>query len=179
MSDAPLLRTPLYENHLALGAKMVPFAGWEMPVQYTGIVPEHQAVRKAAGVFDISHMGQFIVSGDGALAFLNRALTNDVAKLELGQGQYSLMLNEAGGVIDDLILYRTSSREFFLVVNASKIDEDWAHLRSHPTASYKERQYISSKIHFIALLIGLALTRHADADEIHSSRVQNLQFADL
>jgi aminomethyltransferase len=130
MSDAPLLRTPLYENHLALGAKMVPFAGWEMPVQYTGIVPEHQAVRKAAGVFDISHMGQFIVSGDGALAFLNRALTNDVAKLELGQGQYSLMLNETGGVIDDLILYRTSSREFFLVVNASKIDEDWAHLRS-------------------------------------------------
>lgn len=128
--DPALLRSPLHESHLALAAKMVPFAGWEMPVQYTGIVQEHQAVRKAVGVFDISHMGQFIVSGTGALAFLNRALTNDVAKLEIGQGQYSLMLNEAGGVIDDLILYRTSVREFFLVVNASKIAEDWAHLRS-------------------------------------------------
>jgi len=129
MSDTALLRTPLFENHVALGAKMVPFAGWEMPVQYTGIVPEHQAVRKAVGVFDISHMGQFIVSGDDALAFLNRALTNDVAKLELGEGQYSLMLNEAGGVIDDLILYRTSANEYFVVVNASMIDVDWAHLR--------------------------------------------------
>lgn len=128
-STPALLRTPLYENHLVLGGKMVPFAGWEMPVQYAGIVQEHQAVRKAAGVFDISHMGQFIVSGTGALAFLNRALTNDVSKLDIGQGQYSLMLNEAGGVIDDLILYRTSAKEFFLVVNASKIAEDWAHLR--------------------------------------------------
>lgn len=129
MSDTALLRTPLFENHAALGAKMVPFAGWEMPVQYTGIVPEHQAVRKAAGVFDISHMGQFIVSGDDALSFLNRALTNDVARLELGQGQYSLMLNEGGGVIDDLILYRTSANEYFVVVNASMIEVDWAHLR--------------------------------------------------
>ncbi len=99
MSDAPLLRTPLYESHVALGGKVIPFAGWEMPVQYTGIVQEHHAVRKAAGVFDISHMGQFIVSGSDALAFLNRALTNDVAKLEIGQGQYSLLLNDAGGVI--------------------------------------------------------------------------------
>lgn len=132
MSDAtaPLLRTPLHESHLALGARMVPFAGWEMPVQYSGIVQEHQAVRKAAGVFDISHMGQFIVSGQGAAAFLNRALTHDVTQLEVGQGQYSLMLNDEGGVIDDLILYRTSSREYFLVVNASMISVDWAHLKS-------------------------------------------------
>jgi aminomethyltransferase len=130
MSDSLLLRTSLFESHVALGAKMVPFAGWEMPVQYTGIVPEHQAVRKAVGVFDISHMGQFIISGDGAQAFVNRALTNDVSELEIGQGQYSLMLNEAGGVIDDLILYRTTRKEFFLVVNASMIEVDWAHLRS-------------------------------------------------
>jgi aminomethyltransferase len=130
MSDAPLLRTPLYESHVALGGKVIPFAGWEMPVQYTGIVQEHQAVRKAAGVFDISHMGQFIVSGGDALSFLNRALTNDVSELEIGQGQYSLLLNEAGGVIDDLILYRTSAKEFFLVVNASKIAEDWTQLQS-------------------------------------------------
>ena len=130
MSDAPLLRTPLYDSHVALGGKVIPFAGWEMPVQYTGIVQEHHAVRKAVGVFDISHMGQFIVSGSGALAFLNRALTNDVSKLEIGQGQYSLLLNEQGGVIDDLILYRTTAKEFFLVVNASKITEDWAQLQS-------------------------------------------------
>ncbi|MBB5038731.1 glycine cleavage system aminomethyltransferase GcvT [Prosthecobacter dejongeii] len=146
MSDAPLLRTPLYDSHVALGGKVIPFAGWEMPVQYTGIVQEHHAVRKAVGVFDISHMGQFIVSGSGALAFLNRALTNDVSKLEIGQGQYSLLLNEQGGVIDDLILYRTEASEFFLVVNASKIDEDWAqfHRLITETENVCFRNYSSS-----------------------------------
>lgn len=109
---------------------MVPFAGWEMPVQYSGIVEEHKAVRERAGVFDISHMGQFLVSGAGAEAFLNRVLTNNVAKLAPGQGQYTLMLHAGGGVIDDLIVYRTSEREFFLVVNASMIRDDWKHLRS-------------------------------------------------
>jgi aminomethyltransferase len=97
-----------------------------MPVQYTGIVEEHRAVREHVGVFDISHMGQFLVEGRGAEAFLNRLLTNDVAKLTPGQGQYTLLLNETGGVIDDLIVYRLSDREYFLVVNASKIEEDWA-----------------------------------------------------
>ncbi|MDZ4288921.1 MAG: glycine cleavage system aminomethyltransferase GcvT, partial [Prosthecobacter sp.] len=113
---------------------MVPFAGWEMPVQYTGIVEEHKAVRERVGVFDISHMGQFLVSGPDAEAFLNRALTNDIENLDIGQGQYSLMLNGRGGVIDDLILYRTTDKEYFVVVNASKIDEDWAQLRSLVTA---------------------------------------------
>jgi aminomethyltransferase len=132
MSDlvaADLRRSPLHESHLALGGRMVPFAGWEMPVQYSGIVDEHKAVRERVGVFDISHMGQFLVSGENALAFLNRSLTNDVSVLEIGQGQYSLMLNERGGVIDDLILYRTSEKEYFLVVNASMTEEDWRHLR--------------------------------------------------
>lgn len=132
--DSPLLRSPLNDSHRALGAKMVPFAGWEMPVQYTGIVQEHQSVRRAVGVFDISHMGQFIVHGADAASFLNRALSNDVAKLEIGQGQYSLLLNELGGVIDDLILYRTSDLEFFLVVNASKMTEDWAQLKGLKSA---------------------------------------------
>lgn len=130
MSDTPLLRTPLYESHVALGGKVIPFAGWEMPVQYTGIVQEHQTVRNAVGVFDISHMGQFAVRGSGACAFLNRTLTNDVSKLEIGQGQYTILLNERAGVIDDLILYRSNEVEFFLVVNASKISEDWAQLQS-------------------------------------------------
>ncbi len=107
---------------------MVPFAGWEMPVQYSGIVEEHKAVRNAVGLFDISHMGQFLIGGNGAEAFLNRVLTNDVSKLQPGQGHYSLMLNAKGGVIDDLIVYRTSEREFFLVVNASHIEQDWAQL---------------------------------------------------
>jgi aminomethyltransferase len=102
-----------------------------MPVQYTSIMDEHAAVRGAAGIFDISHMGQFIVSGPGALVWLNRMLANNVAKLEVGQGQYSFLLNEAGGVIDDLIVYRTAEDAFFLVVNASMIDEDFAWMAKH------------------------------------------------
>jgi aminomethyltransferase len=117
--------SPLEAAHLALGAKLVPFAGWNMPVQYTSIIDEHTAVRTACGIFDISHMGQFIVGGENAATWLNRLLTNNVAKLEIGQGQYTLMLNEDGGVIDDLIAYRTGETEFFLVVNASMIDEDF------------------------------------------------------
>lgn len=129
-SSDSLRRTPLHAVHVEMGARMVPFAGWDMPVQYTGIVDEHKAVRQSVGVFDISHMGQFIVSGPGAEVFLNRVLTNNVAKLQPGQGQYTLLLNGRGGVIDDLIAYRTSEREFYLVVNASRIDADWAHLES-------------------------------------------------
>jgi aminomethyltransferase len=128
-ADSPLKRSPLHEHHVALGARLVPFAGWEMPVQYSGIVEEHKAVRLTVGVFDISHMGQFLVQGNDAEAFLNRALTNNVAALAPGQGQYTLLLNQEGGVIDDLIVYRLSEREFFLVVNASKIDEDLAWLK--------------------------------------------------
>ncbi len=132
MSEAaPLNRSPLHDAHAALGARVVPFAGWEMPVQYTSIVEEHKAVRERVGVFDISHMGQFLVEGRGAEAFLNRMLTNNIGRLAPGQGQYTLLLNEHGGVIDDLIAYRLSEREFFLVVNASMIDVDFAWLNSH------------------------------------------------
>jgi aminomethyltransferase len=126
-----LKRTPLEAAHLELGAKLVPFAGWNMPVQYTSILDEHGAVRSRAGVFDISHMGQFRVSGEGAEAWLNRMLANNVAKLAPGQGQYSFLLNERGGVIDDLIVYRTAADDFFLVVNASMVDEDFAWLAKH------------------------------------------------
>ncbi len=123
--------SPLEALHLRLGARMVPFAGWNMPVQYTSILDEHGAVRTAAGIFDISHMGQFIVSGPGALEWLNRMLANNVARLAPGQGQYSFLLNENGGVIDDLIVYRVGENDFFLVVNASMIDEDFAWLARH------------------------------------------------
>ena len=129
MSD--LKRSPLEGAHLALGARLVPFAGWNMPVQYSSIIDEHKAVREKAGIFDISHMGQFLVGGPAASAWLNRMLTNNIAKLSPGQGQYTLMLNESGGVIDDLIAYRTGETDYFLVVNASMIEEDFFWLARH------------------------------------------------
>ncbi len=124
-------RSPLEGAHLALGARLVPFAGWNMPVQYTSIIDEHKAVRERAGIFDISHMGQFIVSGAGSCGWLNRMFTNNIAKLSPGRGQYTLMLNESGGVIDDLIAYRTGETDYFLVVNASMIEEDFFWLARH------------------------------------------------
>ncbi len=128
-----LKKTPLLAAHVRLGAKIVPFAGWEMPVQYVGIVDEHLTVRKSVGVFDISHMGQFLATGSGVLEWLNGLLAGNVAKLGDGQGQYSFLLNERGGVIDDLIVYRQAVDRFFLVVNASKIEEDWAWMNSKVT----------------------------------------------
>lgn len=121
-------RTPLYATHQRLGAKLIEFGGWEMPVHYTSIVDEHLAVRKAAGLFDISHMGEILVHGPAAEAFLNQTLTNDIRKLTPGQGQYTLCCNERGGVIDDLYVYRLLAREYLLIVNASRIDADAAWL---------------------------------------------------
>ena len=121
-------RTPLYEIHQQLGGKLIEFGGWEMPVQYTSIVDEHLAVRKNAGLFDISHMGEIVVSGPAAEGFLNHALTNDVRKLAPGQGQYTLCCKETGGVIDDLYVYRLAAAEYLLIVNASRIEADAAWL---------------------------------------------------
>lgn len=134
-----LKRTPLWTEHTKLGARLVEFGGWEMPVQYTSIVDEHQTVRAAAGIFDISHMGEVFVSGPAALEFLNRTLTNDLRKCPVGRGQYTLMCNEAGGVVDDLYAYRIGELDFLLIVNASRIDDDFAwmelQLRRFPQAS--------------------------------------------
>jgi glycine cleavage system T protein (aminomethyltransferase) len=113
---------------------MVDFAGWEMPVQYTGILDEHRAVREDCGIFDISHMGEFFVRGPKASQWLDSLLTNRVVALAIGEAQYSLMLNEQGGVIDDLIVYRTGEQEFLLIVNAAKIDEDFEWLKRHREA---------------------------------------------
>ena len=124
-------KTPLYDEHMRLGAKMVPFAGWLMPVQYTSIVEEHQAVRNNVGVFDISHMGQFIVDGAGARDWLNGMLTNNVDKLDVGMGQYTFLLNDRGGIIDDLIVYRIDEQKYLLVVNAARAEEDFAWLQNH------------------------------------------------
>jgi aminomethyltransferase len=131
MSDAAQKKTPLYEEHVQLGAKMIPFGDWIMPVQYSSIMDEHQAVRNNVGIFDISHMGQLIATGLTAGAWLNEMLTNNTQKLDVGTGQYTFLLNESGGIIDDLIIYRTASEQFFLVVNASRTDEDFAWLERH------------------------------------------------
>jgi len=124
-------KTPLYDEHMRLGAKLVPFGGWLMPVQYTSIIEEHLAVRNNVGVFDISHMGQFIVDGAGARDWLNGMLTNNVDKLDVGMGQYTFLLNDRGGIIDDLIVYRIEEQNFLLVVNAARADEDFAWLQDH------------------------------------------------
>lgn len=131
MSDQEIKSTPLESLHIELGGKMVPFSGWNMPVQYTSNIDEHTAVRKTVGIFDISHMGQFFLRGAGAEEWLNGILANDVNKLALGEAQYTFMLNEKGGVIDDLIIYRFGDDEIFFVVNASMIDEDFAWLNKH------------------------------------------------
>ena len=137
MTGAPDKKTPLYEEHVQLGAKIIPFGGWLMPVQYTGIVDEHQAVRNHVGMFDISHMGQFIVDGADAAAWLNKMLTNNIGKLDVGQGQYTFLLNDAGGIIDDLIVYRIAEKKFLLVVNASRTEDDFEWLDRHRPESLR------------------------------------------
>ena len=130
-TETALKQTPLHAEHVRLGAKMVDFGGWSMPVQYTGIIDEHHAVRGNLGVFDISHMGQFFAEGAGAAAWLNGLLTNNVDRLGVGECQYTFLLNENGGVIDDLIVYRIADARYLMVVNASKIDEDFAWMDAH------------------------------------------------
>src|SRR5271168_1411318 len=125
-----LKRTPLFAAHQKLGAHLVEFGGWEMPLRYSGIIEEHQAVRAAAGLFDISHMGEISARGSGAVDFLNFVLTNDARKLQPGQGQYTILCNERGGAVDDLYVYRLEDEEFLLIVNASRIEADFAWLKS-------------------------------------------------
>jgi aminomethyltransferase len=126
-----LQRTPLYERHVALGARMVPFAGWEMPVQYEGVIQEHRAVRTDAGVFDVSHMGEFEVEGPRANELLQGLLSNDLDRVERGHAQYTLLTNERGGIVDDLIAYRLDEFRFMLVVNGANrhADFDWIKAR--------------------------------------------------
>src|SRR5918999_3856328 len=114
-----LLRTPLHGRHVALGARMVPFAGWEMPVQYEGVIPEHRAVRSDCGVFDVSHMGELEVEGPRANELLQATLSNDLDKISPGGAQYTLLTNERGGILDDLIVYKLEDFRFLVVTNAS------------------------------------------------------------
>lgn len=133
-SSGDTKRTPLYERHVALGARMIPFAGWLMPVQYEGIIAEHRTVRQKAGLFDLGHMGQVSVTGPDALQFLQYVTTNDVAKLEPGAAHYAMLTNEQGGVVDDIIIYREPTAVgYMVVVNASNKDKDLAWMQNWAT----------------------------------------------
>ena len=138
MTDAPaatLKRTPLHDIHVALGGKIVPFAGYEMPVQYAGgITAEHKAVREGCGIFDVSHMGEFWITGDRAVDFVNHVTTNDVAALAVGQVHYSTILNDRGTIEDDCLVYRFADR-IMMVVNASNAAKDFAHIAQACRAS--------------------------------------------
>lgn len=125
---APLRTTPLHAAHVALGARMMPFGGFDMPVQYTGILDEHRAVREAAGLFDVSHMGEFSVRGPQATDLVQRLVTNDASALVDGKAMYAVLCHETGGAVDDLLVYRLAEDDYMLVVNASNIAKDWAHV---------------------------------------------------
>ena len=130
-ATAPLKKTPLNARHRAMGAKMVSFGGWDMPVEYAGIVSEHLAVRERAGIFDVSHMGEIEIAGKNALDAVQRISCNDASKLAIGQAQYSGLLTPAGTFVDDLLVYRLANQHFLLVVNASHIAHDYAHIAEH------------------------------------------------
>lgn len=142
--------TPLIQQHRACGAKLVDFAGWEMPIQYTGVLDEYHAVRSKAGLFDVSHMGRLVVAGSGAAGFLQRLTTNDVYRLAVGQAQYSMVCNEQGGIKDDVFVYRTGDTDFLVCVNASNRPKilDWmrAHHRSADSCAIEDRSSVLSQI---------------------------------
>lgn len=131
--------TALSKTHEALGAKMVPFAGYNMPVQYEGVTIEHETVRKAVGVFDVSHMGEFLISGPHALELIQKVTSNDASKLTIGKAQYSCLPNATGGIVDDLIVYNLKEDTYLLVVNASNIEKDWNWIQSHNTVGAEMR----------------------------------------
>ena len=142
--------TALSQKHIALGAKMVPFAGYNMPVSYTGLNDEHAAVRNSVGVFDVSHMGEFILKGDNALALIQKVTSNDASVLTDGKAQYSCLPNNDGGIVDDLIVYRINEKTYMLVVNASNIDKDWNWIKQHDTFGV-DMQNISEKTSLLAI----------------------------
>jgi aminomethyltransferase len=150
-----LKRTALFEAHQKLGARLIDFGGWEMPVQYTSIVEEHLAVRDAAGIFDISHMGEVTVSGARAAEFLNQTLTNDIRKLTPGLGQYTLMCNERGGVIDDLYAYQLSWGVYLLIINASRIEADvkWLQARAEQFPGREELRLTDASHNYAAVAV--------------------------
>lgn len=144
-------KTALFDKHVSLGAKMVPFAGFEMPVQYSGVTEEHFAVREKVGIFDVSHMGQFFVEGPSAKDLLQYVTTNNVDALEDGKAQYSCLPNGNGGIVDDLIIYKMEDEKYFVVVNASNIEKDWNHISKYNEKFGAELTNASDEMSLIAI----------------------------
>lgn len=143
--------TALTQTHIALGAKMVPFAGYNMPVSYEGVNIEHETVRKGVGVFDVSHMGEFLIEGPRALELIQKVTSNDASKLTVGRAQYSCLPNETGGIVDDLIVYRVKDETYLLVVNASNIQKDWDHISKYNGAIGADMRNISEGFSLLAI----------------------------
>jgi aminomethyltransferase len=168
--------TALTQVHIQLGAKMVPFAGYNMPVSYEGINAEHETVRKAVGVFDVSHMGEFILKGEGALDLIQRVTSNDAAVLVDGKVQYSCLPNNQGGIVDDLLVYRLTEKSYLLVVNASNIEKDWNWISQHNTGGV-EMENISDKTSLLAVQGPLAAKALQSLTEINLAEMTYYTFA--
>jgi aminomethyltransferase len=175
-----LKKTPLFAAHRRAGAKMVEFAGWEMPVQYTGVIDEHLAVRRAAGLFDVSHMGEIEVRGPGALEFCQRLTANDLSRVKLFQAQYNLFLNEQGGVIDDVIFYRLQPDIFFICVNASNTAKDARWIQGHADRQV-EVEDVSAKYAQLALQgpLAAAILQPLTAHDLRGLKSFHFAFADV
>lgn len=168
--------TALTSVHIELGAKMVPFAGFNMPVQYEGVTAEHENVRNHVGVFDVSHMGEFLVSGPNALDLLQKVCSNDVSKLEVGKAQYSYLPNEQGGIVDDLIIYQIKEEQYLLVVNASNIEKDWQWISKYNKEFGADLRNISDQYSLLAIQGPKAIEAMQSLTEIDLSAIKFYHF---
>jgi len=167
--------TPLKATHLSLGAKMVDFAGYEMPLQYTGILDEHMAVRRSAGLFDVSHMGEVFAMGPNAASFVQQLVTNDISQLDQGQAQYTVMCNESGGVIDDLLVYKVNEEAFMLVVNAANLQKDYDWMVNHNPV-HTDLHDVSEQMGLLALQGPASLKIASQLIGDHIFDVKNYRF---
>ncbi|CAN5449239.1 glycine cleavage system aminomethyltransferase GcvT [soil metagenome] len=170
-----LKKVALNDIHLEAGAKMVPFAGYNMPVRYTSDIEEHNTVRKGAGIFDVSHMGEFSLKGPGALDLIQRVVSNDASKLEPGQAQYAYLPNETGGIVDDLLIYRLGEEDYMLVVNASNIEKDWNWISKFNSGSVDMRN-ISEETALFAVQGPLAVEAIQELTMIDLAGMKNYTF---
>lgn len=168
--------TALTETHEALGAKMVPFAGYNMPVSYEGVNIEHETVRKAVGVFDVSHMGEFLIEGPKALELIQKVTSNDASKLVVGKAQYSCFPNETGGIVDDLIVYRVKEETYLLVVNASNIDKDWDHISKYNQSIGATMRNISDDFSLLAIQGPKAVEAMQSLSSVNLSEIKFYNF---
>ena len=169
-------KVPLNDVHASLGAKMIPFAGFNMPVRYSSDLEEHTTVRKGVGVFDVSHMGEFVIKGPQALALIQKVTSNDASKLSIGKVQYSCLPNDKGGIVDDLLVYRTGEDEYLLVVNASNIDKDWKWISQHNTDG-ADMENISSEICLFAVQGPKAIATLQKLTSVNLSSLEYYSFS--